>query len=368
MKELTDVQPNRSFWNIVKGLGILLVIVGHSCAWSVEYVYIFHLQLFFFVSGYLYNERKYGSKPLTSIKKKFFSLWIPYVILSLVLVILHNPLYYMGMQRLDCPPYSIKEFALNVLYCFIGNSKELLGGTLWFLPVLFLVMAILALVVYITALIEKKSGMTWLKILLQAIIIVPLTYLGYRLIAAQKDYIADFQVVLAVLLYTWVGYLIRNYYAGFSKLMENMVTRIVLIILSIAGFIYIYWYSTRHWVDLIFGSVNLTMYIPGFVGIFGCLVLSWIIKRIPVVRTFFEFMGDNSLIVMIAHYPVIKIIDKIICLNIGDYDGTIYDKIPMSFPDIWYIYLIACIGVSVATIYLIRLIKKANKKGIGQEK
>ena len=363
MRELSNVQPNRDYWNTVKGFGILLVIIGHSCAWSVEYVYIFHLQLFFFVSGYLYNESKYGDKPFIPIKKRFFSLWVVYLILSLVLVILHNPLYDIGMQRLDCERYTLKTFLLNVLYCFIGDSKELLGGTLWFLPVLFLVMVILILLVYVTRLIEKATGRTWLKLVIQAIVIIPLTYIGYRLIAAGKDWVADIQVVLAVLLYTWVGYLIRNYWSGFSKIMENAITRTAAIIFAVLGFGFIYWYSTIHWVDLIFGSVNITMYIPGLIGIFASLVAAWLINKMPVINKAFRFLGDNSLIIMIVHYPVIKITDKIVCLNIGDPDGTLYDKIPMSFPEIWYVYLIACIAVSVAAIYIVKGVRKliANK-------
>ncbi|MCR4611519.1 MAG: acyltransferase [Lachnospiraceae bacterium] len=362
MRELADIQPNRQFWNVVKGLGILLVIIGHSCAWSVEYVYIFHLQLFFFVSGYLYNERKYGDKPFVPIKKRFFSLWVVYIVVSLFLVLLHNPLYDIGMQRLDCIRYTPKELLLNILYCFIGNSKELLGGTVWFLPVLFLVMVILILLIYVTRLIEKATGQTWLKLTIQGIVIVCLTYIGYRLIAGGKDWIADFQVVCAVMLYTWVGYLIRNYYNGVSKIMDKMPVRIIIIILAAIGLVYVYWYSTRHWVDLIFGSVQLQMYIPGLVGIFSSLVVAWLINKVPVVNKAFNFMGDNSLVIMIVHYPVIKIVDKIVCLNIGDPDKTLYDKIPMSFPEIWPVYLVACIVVSVICVFIVKGVKKLLKR------
>ena len=36
------------FWNIVKGIGIILVVVGHFWGVTTRFVYVFHLPLFFF--------------------------------------------------------------------------------------------------------------------------------------------------------------------------------------------------------------------------------------------------------------------------------------------------------------------------------
>ena len=356
MIKLKDNTPNREYWNIVKGLGILLVVVGHACTFSVEFVYIFHLQLFFFVSGYLYSEKKYGDHPVQYVKKRFVSLWLKYMILSAILVILHNPLYDMGMQRLDATRYSAGDILLNLVYCVIGNSKELLGGTLWFLPALFLVVVFLEIIICISRRLEKLTGHTVVKLVFQAVLILAMTYLGYRLIAAEYDFVADLQVVLAVMLYAWLGYIIRNY-ADISKMINLKITKIIAVVVMIIGFGYVYWYSTRHWVDLIFGSVTLSMYLPAIVGIVACLILSYIIKAIPVVGKFFEIMGKNSLIIMIVHYPVLKIIDKLICVYIGDSDGTIYDKIPISFPNIWPVYIIVSVGISLFVAFIINKIK-----------
>lgn len=40
-------------WDVVRGIGILMVVLGH-CAMRplVDFVYLFHMGLFFFVSGY----------------------------------------------------------------------------------------------------------------------------------------------------------------------------------------------------------------------------------------------------------------------------------------------------------------------------
>ena len=39
MQESVD---DRKFWNIMKGIGIICVVVGHSGSWLTPYVYMFH--------------------------------------------------------------------------------------------------------------------------------------------------------------------------------------------------------------------------------------------------------------------------------------------------------------------------------------
>ena len=45
-----------------KGIGILLVVIGHMNIPQdlSKIIFSFHMPLFFFISGYLYNEKKYS--------------------------------------------------------------------------------------------------------------------------------------------------------------------------------------------------------------------------------------------------------------------------------------------------------------------
>ena len=63
--------------DVLKGIGILCVIIGHLGilpSWGVQFIYSFHMPLFFIVSGYLYKPR--GIKE--SLIKDFKHLMIPY--------------------------------------------------------------------------------------------------------------------------------------------------------------------------------------------------------------------------------------------------------------------------------------------------
>ncbi|BBK78210.1 acyltransferase family protein [Clostridium butyricum] len=50
------------YWDIIKGLGILAVVLGHSgCGIKAigRILYFYHMGLFFFISGALFNEKKH---------------------------------------------------------------------------------------------------------------------------------------------------------------------------------------------------------------------------------------------------------------------------------------------------------------------
>ena len=87
--------------DILKGIGIILVIVGHSIPWEHplgqvnHFIYSFHMPLFFLVSGYLFKK----TSPRELFKKDFKRLIIPYlwvsgiILLSFIVKWIINPNY-----------------------------------------------------------------------------------------------------------------------------------------------------------------------------------------------------------------------------------------------------------------------------------
>ena len=87
-------------WDIVKGIGIILVVIGHSgCpAYLKHFIYLFHMGLFFFISGmFLSNPNLNNLKQFT--QKKLNRLYIPFIITGIILVLLHNILYHIGWNK-----------------------------------------------------------------------------------------------------------------------------------------------------------------------------------------------------------------------------------------------------------------------------
>lgn len=102
--------------DIAKGLGILLVYIGHvpPSKFVVRFIYNFHMPLFFFLTGLFLDEKKYNFKEFVLSRCK--TLMIPFVTFILFAILLHY----------------IPEF--DLLHPSMGNIG---GAALWFLPVLF---------------------------------------------------------------------------------------------------------------------------------------------------------------------------------------------------------------------------------------
>lgn len=163
----------RSEWlDFAKGLGILLVIIGHAPFLPVllkNAIFEFHMPFFFFLSGYLFNSSKYRHIPTSLITLKFERLVIPYIV-TLALLYLYWSLVKVtislfGMSYsndiLDQPLGQI------IISCLYGNgvvvdnamgTVALLGDIpLWYLVCLFCSLGIL----YLLALVHEDKGILW---------------------------------------------------------------------------------------------------------------------------------------------------------------------------------------------------------------
>ena len=133
--------------DICKGIGIMLMVLGHSGIpqGGFDFIYMFHMPLFFFVSGYCFNE-KYLDTPIAFVKKKIKGLWLPYVKYSLLFLLLHNLFCYLhiysslyGYQGHGVDILSISQ-AKNSVWSIVTSmygTDQLLGG-FWFLRELLL--------------------------------------------------------------------------------------------------------------------------------------------------------------------------------------------------------------------------------------
>ena len=109
--------PNRIDWiDIAKGLGIILVVLGHASGASVvgKYIYCFHMPLFFVLSGMCFVPNKYNMAQFVG--KRTGQLLLPSIYLTLLFIFISL--------------ITVGDFDFNGL-------KNGLPGALWFLPVLY---------------------------------------------------------------------------------------------------------------------------------------------------------------------------------------------------------------------------------------
>lgn len=122
--------------SITKALGIMLMVLAHTGFSQVgdSIIAMFHMPLFFFMSGYCFNEshlEDWKGFAQTKIKR----LYLPYVGYSLLFLLLHNIFVRFHFYN---DSYSIHDAILRAYHIIVcmNQHDQLLGGY-WFMSCLF---------------------------------------------------------------------------------------------------------------------------------------------------------------------------------------------------------------------------------------
>lgn len=163
--------PKRlDYFDMAKGIAILCVILGHLGVRDIDrVVVVFHMPLFFFVSGYFLSRKKYDY--LSFVKKKVRSLLKPYYFTGMIICLFSIPLaFYTGRPVLD------------TLWGWIG-------GTL-----------------YGAGVIGIHHLFHWMPIFIGALWFLWAIFWGVLVVRRVIDVVPEQYQFIAILLITWVGY------------------------------------------------------------------------------------------------------------------------------------------------------------------
>lgn len=139
--ENTNSTPNTSThldWvDVAKGYGILLVMLGHLEPGILEpYIYSFHVPLFFFLSGYVFNDKRSFGEFLL---KKCKGILLPYFSFGLIII---------AFQRIHGEVSDSADFTFSLLKSQLTDLLiQKRCWDLWFISCLFLVDIIFYLMV-----------------------------------------------------------------------------------------------------------------------------------------------------------------------------------------------------------------------------
>ena len=124
-----ETGKRNSVIDIYKGIGIVLVLMGHiGFGASSSYIsHAFHMPMFFFISGYLYH-RNTEDGFWAWVKKKARTLLAPYCVFGVL-----NYLFWMLIQFQKGENISIAP----IIHLLFENTTGLASGSLWFLTAIF---------------------------------------------------------------------------------------------------------------------------------------------------------------------------------------------------------------------------------------
>jgi acyltransferase len=294
-----------NYIDYMKGIGILLVVLGHMSELPNSmriFIYSFHMPLFFFISGYLFNANKNKEfKPF--LKKKTFSLLLPYIYLQLFLF-----LFYSAADTYSGNGHNFAEHILTIIYGNILFETNYIN-TPWFLICLFTVDLMFQ---RITTLTKNNLRVIGLIALVSSLIGYSLSFFNIIRLPFTLD------VTFTALAFYSAGYLFKQ--TGFVGKVESKLKKVSVTVLAflLPNIIFLLlnnlWSPTSLLVDgridmiyLKYGNY-LLFYIAALTGIlFIYYLTTWLEgKNISVLN----YLGQNSLTIMVFHIPVYVVIGK----------------------------------------------------------
>jgi fucose 4-O-acetylase-like acetyltransferase len=182
--------------DIAKGIGITAVVLGHSGnPFLSQYIYWFHMPLFFIISGYLHKQPDSPDMLAKNIGKKSRGLLIPYVSFYFLIFLVNKVIT--GQP----PAIAIKDF-----FPLIWGGQLLVSAfaPFWFITVLYLTQLSFSVL-----LLKVKNKKTLFVIIFSSYV---LSYFDSLLSVSGHDikFMWDADVVLLAVVYYGAGYLLRT--------------------------------------------------------------------------------------------------------------------------------------------------------------
>ncbi|PFN98128.1 hypothetical protein COJ85_21655 [Bacillus sp. AFS076308] len=275
--------------DIGKGLGMLLVMLGHADIPTPlkTYIYTFHMPLFFFLSGYLYNKDKFPSLKVF-LTKRTKSLILPYLSFSFVAYLWFLLLNYFGLVNYK------NNLLTPLLGSVIAERKSIWTvhtGALWFVACLFCT----ELLFYFIA----KIGRTKKAIGFFLLVISVVGCFYNKMVGQPLPWNID--VAMISVGFYGAGYLFKEYNKNLERFNHLKSLVLLLIVNLFTG--YLNYVLTGERVDFYNSSLGniVLFYLSAFSGIGAFVILIKHMKKNKVL----QYIGKNSFIYLAFHQKIV---------------------------------------------------------------
>lgn len=328
------VNNRLAYIDALKGLGIIFVIIGHLDApyFLKSWIYLFHMPLFFVLSGFFFSGEKNTLRNF--IVKKAKQLLYPYFTFGLIYIIFDQSVIFFknGFNY----KYLVKQFLALFYGNYIWENNYQYIGVLWFLVTLFSVSVIYKLITLISPKCFVSFCISLVVMIIGFLVCNIITSFGIRLpfgldIALIASGFYGFGVVIKRIVR-----IIENY-----KLHWIIAFIVISIIIgSILGLINNYYIQQVSSNGVTTDILYLRFGLPPLYVLAAVLITSGLLFLFKILETKHNFfvlnrIGQSSLLIMILHIKLI----------------TIINIIPIHLP--WYLLCIVLLIVSFAISRLI---------------
>lgn len=331
--------------DLVKGIGIILVMIGHSGMFLFikdkvllnTFIYSFHMPLFFIVAGFFMKDK-------VNLKKSAKRLLIPFLIASLFWVFIASflvqlPTYFRSRELY---PYSY-DFMLQLnkflKAIFFATRMDIVGTGLWFLVALFMSRVLW----YIFHDLLKLKVTLW-----YIAIVFVVNYLLYNYLTLSETH---FYWMWPQSILSYLFMLIGNYYYK-NNIVEKLGYLDLIILVVITSFVIIWngridmsGFNFNNYFAFIFISLTAFLFIYKF---------SFLLQRnSKILNPFLLWCGKQSLNIFLVHPFLLAIMPYILMANFNVKD--VYSRLE---------YLVFIYSMVFLVVYLYEKVKilMLNKK------
>ncbi|MBQ6380591.1 MAG: acyltransferase family protein [Clostridia bacterium] len=275
--------------DIMKGLGILLVVLGHLVSEKQhQLIYAFHMPLFYLLSGMTAKR----SLSIKSIKKIFDSLYRPYVVIIAVDFLLMLILIKLQAEG------SMKDLMIQSLKAVIGLGSTAINGPIWFL------FSIMLIKLFYSFVAQIKNN-TLFHIILTTVIVISVAFVFLQNYFTYDNRIIFFQTIPGMMFFG-IGFYCKDVFQLVSKQYQKRKAFIIIAAVVLSGLFVFLTYLN--------GTVDMhrCMYAKPYLficnallGIAALFILSNFIdnaKFLNKIKKVLLFFGKNSIIILITHY------------------------------------------------------------------
>lgn len=336
----------------------MLMVLGHTffSAYGYAVIYMFHMPLFFFLSGYCFrvshleNFKNYAMKRISRI-------YVPFVKWGLLFLLLHNIFFHLniyndtfGFEGEVSQLYGVSDYlkkASLIFFCLSGN-EQLLGGY-WFLHTMFFASFIF-------------YGLLRLKMpIVGGLISLALSVLLYfkgvpivNIYCGAKEFFAVSCMM--------AGYIYKSY--SIDKFVDKYRAYVILVcvILLISGSVY--WHGEM--LDMKFSN-TVPYYISAISGsIIVMRVSKYSVDKKLFYSNFISKIGNKTIEILTWHFLCFKIVSLVIITYYGlpiEHLAEFPIMIPYNVQGWWVCYFIIGVAVPViGTVYANKLSKIISSK------
>jgi fucose 4-O-acetylase-like acetyltransferase len=349
-----------NYIDIVKAIGIISIVIGHCC-WKTSklklligpFVYSYHLMIFMFISGYLFNYKKYFDDEEYKYKyigNQFLKMSKIYFMYNLFFCLLHN--IFVKINIIDSNYYTIGLFFTNVFNGLTFSTSETLLCAFWFIPVMLIAKIIFSWSLRYT---KNKNKYIIMFMILFGMLGILLCYkkivLSYR-----------FQISILSVFFMYLGLIFKKMYNSLNIYIYSYG------FIPASIIIYLINYISKSNVEL---SVNeiinpILFFVISIVGIYFCLSLAKVLSKLKNISKSISIIGKNSLHIMALHFLIFKIID-VLYSKINNINNTsLISNFPKSY-SLCYLYIPLGVIIPIVIINIANKMKNYIMKKIEGE-